>query len=77
MNYLEKLHAQERFDIHLQPQGKAEDGKVACMVKVEIMDRNDQGQLFTKRKVSCFGFGGSIKSAQTAALKDAVNLLGI
>jgi hypothetical protein len=77
MNYLEKLHAQGRFDIHLQPQGKADNGKIACMVRVEILDQKEDGSLTTKRKVSCYGFGSSIKSAQTAALKDAVTLLGI
>lgn len=73
---LEKLHGEERFDLTLQPQGKDVDGNFAVHAKLETLDLAS-GSLQTKRKVSIFGVGKTLKSAQANALKEAVRLLGI
>jgi hypothetical protein len=73
---LEKLHGQDRFDLTLQPQGQSQNGDFAVLAKLETLELAD-GSLQTKRKVSIFGTGKTLKAAQNNALKEAVRLLGI
>jgi len=72
---LTKLFTENNYDVTIQPQGKGDYGD-GVMCKVETMDSTGDS-IKTKKKVTVFGFGKSIASAERDALTKALSILNL